>query len=120
MAIRVSPLTTTVMNALDSSRAGAASVAGVGAAVGSGAADGVAARIDDGSVDPGLAGAATGAGAAIGARAATGAGVGTARGGVAAGGAATVPPPGQATTSVRVGIVPGGGRPVFMPQPRAA
>jgi hypothetical protein len=31
-----------------------------------------------------------------------------------------VPPPGQATTSVRVGIVPGGGRPVLMPQPRAA
>jgi hypothetical protein len=79
---------------------GAGDPAGAGATAGvdEGAAAGVAAGADEGAV------AARGGGAGA--------------GGIAGAGAA--PAPGQETTSVSVGIVPGGGRPVLMPRPRAA
>ena len=76
-------------------------------------------------------GGADGAGAAAGAPAGAADGAGALGAGLGAtgvapppavppGGAVTAPAPGQATTSVKVGIVPGGGRPVLMPPPRAA
>jgi len=85
-----------------------------------------------GSVAEGVVGALADAARA---GAATGAGLGavvpvdrvggaTGAGGAACGGATGAgvagPEPGHATTSVSVGIVPGGGRPVLMPRPRDA
>jgi hypothetical protein len=72
-----------------------------------------------GAALPGVTGAATGAGRG----GAAGGGFTTAGGGIAAAGGAAAAAGGlggKDTTSVSVGIDPGGGRPVLMQRPRAA